>query len=97
MHRRSVHRGIAVLALVTILALAGAPPAAAADLSLLDRVANLWSAVTHGEAGLWDLVAGWFGGTEKAATTTEDDRGAGSDPNGVAVPAQVSVITDDSY
>ena len=86
MHRRTAHRGIAALALVTILALAGAPPAAAADLRFLDRVANLWSAVTQGESGLWDVVAGWFVGTEKAGSSSAaTDAEAGFDPNGMTM------------
>lgn len=85
MHRKTVHRGIAALALVTILTVAGAQPAAAADLGFLDRLANFWSAVTGEEpTNLWDTLTGWFGGTEKATSTdtTITDRGAGIDPNG---------------
>jgi hypothetical protein len=86
MHRKTVHRGIAALALVTVLALAGAQPAAAANLSFLDRVASLWTAVTEREpaTSLWDTLAGWFGSsTEKDYDSTPiTDRGTGIDPNG---------------
>jgi hypothetical protein len=88
MHRKTIHRGIAALALVTFL-LAGAQPAAAANLGFLDRLASLWTAVTEREpaAGLWDTVTGWFGSaTEKDADTTPvTDRGAGLDPLGTCV------------
>ena len=86
MHRKTVHRGIAALALVTVLAFAGAQPAAAANLGFLDRLASVWTAVTEREPAisLWDTVAGWFGSaTEKEADTTPvTDRGAGLDPLG---------------
>lgn len=86
MHRKTVHRGIAALALVTVFVLAGAQPAAAANLGFLDRLAGLWTAVTEREpaTSLWDTVAGWFGSaTEKEADTTPvTDRGAGLDPLG---------------
>jgi hypothetical protein len=91
MHRKTVHRGIAALALVTVLALGGAQPAAAANLSFLDRVASLWTAVTEREpaTSLWDTVAGWFStSTQKESDTTPiTDRGAGLDPNGTCLTA----------
>lgn len=91
MYRRSIHRGIAALALAATLALAGARPAAAVDLRFADRLSSLWSAVTSGgPAELWDALTGWLGGTEKTGSpdpTTDGHRG--SDPNGVALdPAQ---------
>jgi hypothetical protein len=89
MHRRTVHRGIAALALIAVLALPGAQPAAAADLNFLDRLASLWSAVTDREpaASLWDTLTGWFG-TEKATSLSDTpDRGAGIDPNGNSLTA----------
>lgn len=89
MHRRTAQRGIAALAFVLMLTLAGAQPAAAADQGFLDRLAGLWGAVTGTSApqapSLWDTVTGWFGVTEKTTTTTEPDpteRGWGIDPNG---------------
>src|SRR4051794_35170943 len=90
MFRKTVHRGIAALALVTVLALAGAQPAAAANLGFLDRLASLWTTVTEREpaVGLWDTLTGWFGD----ATTKKDsdatpitDRGSGIDPNGTCL------------
>jgi hypothetical protein len=68
MHRRTVHRWIAALALVAALGVLGARPAAAADLSNLrigEQLASLWSAVSAGPAALWEAVSGWFGATEK--------------------------------
>lgn len=90
MYRRTAQRGIAALAFVLILTLAGAQPAAAAtDQGFLDRLASLWGAVTGTSApqapSLWDTVTGWFGFTDKAATSdsgTTPDKGWGIDPNG---------------
>lgn len=83
MRRRNVHRGMAALAIVTSMALAGARPAAAESLGLLDRLAGLWSSVTAPAPGLWSTVTGWFTVDEKATTTTDTtDRGWGLDPNG---------------
>lgn len=85
MRLTSKHQRIAALALVTVLALAGAQPAAAAGPGFLDRVASFWSTVTGGEhVDLWDTISGWFGGgTESAANSSDTTkRGAGIDPNG---------------
>lgn len=92
MHRKTVHRWIAVLALVAILGVLGAQPAAAAELPhrrAMDRLASLWSAVTAGPSALWDSLAGWLGGsgTEKSAAVEDDlpvnQTGTwGADPNG---------------
>lgn len=82
MYRKTFSRGIAALALVTILAFAGAQPAAAVELGFANRLVNLWSAVAGGEPiTLWETVIGWLSGTEKA-TSPEEERGAGLDPNG---------------
>ena len=90
MHRKNVHRGIAALALMSVLALAGAQPAAAANLGFLDRLASLWTAVTEREpaVGLWDTLVGWFDGNEKSAPSTDPsvtDCGAGIDPLGASL------------
>jgi hypothetical protein len=86
MHRKNVHRGIAALALTSMLLLAGAQPAAAANLGFLDRLASLWTAVTEREpaVGLWDTLAGWLGSATKkdSDATPVTDRGAGLDPLG---------------
>lgn len=86
MHRKNVHRGIAALALTSVLLLAGAQPAAAANLGFLDRLASLWTAVTEREpaVGLWDTLVGWFGSSVKKESDypTITDRGSGIDPNG---------------
>jgi hypothetical protein len=81
MCRASVHRWIAALALVATLGVTGAQPAAAADLRVVDRLANLWSAVTARPAALWDTLSGWLGGTEKPSPQ-KSDIGWGIDPNG---------------
>lgn len=86
MRPTSKHQRIAItaLALVTVLVLAGAQPAAAAGPGFLGRVSSLWSAVAGGErASLWDTISGWFSGTERenvSPATTK--RGAGMNPNG---------------
>ncbi|HEX9940791.1 MAG TPA: hypothetical protein VGG03_02145 [Thermoanaerobaculia bacterium] len=85
MHRRTIHRRIAALALITVFALTAAQPAAAADLGFLDRIASFWSAVIGGEpTGLWGTLAGWLDGTEKTTSSNSatSDRGMGIDPNG---------------
>jgi hypothetical protein len=85
MKRRIVHRGVVALAIVTSLSLAGAQPAAAANLNLLDRLSHLWSMVTglpaftsHQESTRPAKLPG------KSTTTTPapGDRGWGIDPNG---------------
>jgi hypothetical protein len=85
MKRRIVHRGIVALAIVTSLSFAGARPAAAANLSVLDRLSHLWStfvglqtASAHPESARSQKVPG------KSSTTTPPppDRGWGIDPNG---------------
>ena len=90
MHRRTAHRGIAALALVSMLTLLGAQPASAADLGLLDRLASFWSAAAPGAPSLWDDFTGWLGfGTQtKANSALPAERGFGIDPNGlVSEPA----------
>ena len=88
MYRRTAQRGIAALAFVLMLTLAGAQPAAAADQGFLDRLASFWGAVTGTPApqapSLWDTVAGWFGFTDKSITLEPDpaEKGWGIDPNG---------------
>jgi hypothetical protein len=85
MKRRIVHRGVVALAIVTSLSFAGARPAAAANLNLLDRISHLWSLVAglpapvaHQESARNPKIPG------KSTTTTPapTDRGWGIDPNG---------------
>lgn len=88
MYRRTIHRGIAALSLVTFLAVAGAQPAMAApDAGFVGRLAGLWSAVVGGESEtLWHRLTGWAGGkpaSKKPQATTK--RGWGIDPNGNAI------------
>jgi hypothetical protein len=100
MHRRTVHRGIAALALVTALALVGARPAAAMELGFLDRLGSLWSAVTGGaREGLWEALTGWMGGDEKPASPGGAmKQGSGSDPNGLpVVTTTAQAAGDDSH
>lgn len=84
MYRKIAQRRIAALALVTILAFAGAQPAAAADLGLLDRLANFWSAVSGEEStGIWNTLVGWLGDATKALQESDArELGAGIDPTG---------------
>lgn len=79
MDRKTVHRGIAALTLAVALTFAGAQPAAAADLGLVDRaVQRLFS--------LWEGFGSWFSGDEKALAPQEtQDRGFGIDPMGAAI------------
>jgi hypothetical protein len=85
MHRRTVHRGFAALALATVLSIAGAhPAAAAANQGFLGRVAGLWSAVVGGESDSFlTRLTGWFDDAKSPRATTK--RGWGIDPNGNAI------------
>jgi hypothetical protein len=92
MYRRSVHRGvhrgIIALALVTVLTVAGAQPAAAANQGILGRVAGLWSTVVGGESNsFWSRLTGWFEGNETVPSPgAPTKRGSGIDPNGRTEP-----------
>jgi hypothetical protein len=92
MYRRTIHRGIAALSLVTFLAVAAQPAMAAPDAGFLGRLAGLWSSVVGGESDtLWHRLTGWEGNkpaAKKPQATTK--RGWGIDPNGNAI-----VIEDD--
>ncbi len=94
MYRRNVQRGIAALAFVLVLTLVGAQPAAAATShqGFLDRLASFWGAVTGTTSApqapsLWSTVTGWFGFTDKVATSDDPpaEKGWGIDPNGLYV------------
>ena len=94
MHRTSIHRWIAALALVAVLGVMGAQPAAASELSGLDRLAGLWSAITERPGALWDSLLGWFDGNDKPSLQKEDN-GMGIDPLGDPVAASSSSPTGD--
>jgi len=81
MERRTVYRGILALTIVTSLSAAGSRPAAAADLSLLDRFDRLWSFVTGTPA---HRVASrpQHRATEQAPAAPGTKLGWGIDPNG---------------
>jgi len=72
------------LALATSLSVAGAHPAAAANLGLLDRLAGLWSVVTGVPSPVSHAVAHRSHGTPAKTTPSSPppDRGWGIDPNG---------------
>lgn len=101
MHRRTVHRRIAALALVTALALMGARPAAALESGFLGRLGSLWSAVTGGASdGLWEALAGWWGGESRPASpsgTMKEETSPGFDPNGNPIVAVTTPPGDDSH
>lgn len=81
MSRTTASRGISALILVLGLTLAGASPAAAADLGSwgfsFDRLVS----------GFWAEVTGWLAGSADKASEPIDnlDRGFGLDPNGNTV------------
>ena len=83
MSRTHASRGIFALVFVLGLTLAGARPAAAADLGSwdfsFDRLVS----------SFWGELTGWLTGTDGA-----DKRGFGIDPNGVAVSAQPNPPVD---
>lgn len=93
MYRRTIHRGIAALSLVTFLAAAGAQPAMAApDAGLLGRLAGLWSSVVGGEPDtLWHRLTGWAGKPAGKTPQAAAKKGWGIDPNGNAI------IIDDEH
>ena len=79
MERKTVHRGVMALAIVTSLSAAGSRPAAAMDLGFLDRLNHLWSFVTgdaHQVASRAHRAAG------KAPKVPGAKTGWGIDPNG---------------
>jgi hypothetical protein len=79
MERKTVHRGIVALAIVTSLSAAGSRPAAAMDLGFLDRLNHLWSFATgdaHRAASQAHRAA------EKAPKVPGAKLGWGIDPNG---------------
>src|SRR5215210_5568597 len=89
MHRRTVHRGIAALALVASLTAAGArPAAAAANHGFMGRLAGVWSAAAGESSSFLDRLARWFDGGEaaKAPTArTPTKLSWGIDPNGNSI------------
>lgn len=99
MYRRTAHRGIAALALVLLLAVVGAQPAAAADRSSPGRFAGVWATILDtipGAHAALDMLTGWF---HTAESTSDDsaktDQGWGIDPNGnsliTGLPTQKSI------
>jgi len=80
MERRTVHRGILALAIVTSLSAAGSHPAAAVDLGLLDRFDRLFSFVTGIPAHRVANRA--HRATEKVPAVPGAKTGWGIDPNG---------------
>jgi hypothetical protein len=88
--RNSVRRGILALAVVTSLAVAGAQPAAARELSLMEHLQRLWSTVAGSGTGAWSQLTGWLGGNPPAKATStptsnSTEKGWGMDPNGNTV------------
>jgi hypothetical protein len=92
MYRRTAHRGVAALALVLMLVLVGAQPAAAADRTVLDRFASFWGAVIYtvpGAHAALNTLTGWFNKIMTDPMTGPQptvDRGFGIDPNGNEPP-----------
>jgi hypothetical protein len=86
MQHRRIHRGVVALAIVTSLSVAGARPAAAANLGLLDRLTSLWSFVTGAPSPVPHAVVrpsnGSFTKSTSSPSTPTPDRGWGIDPNG---------------
>ncbi len=85
MDRRTIHRGVAALAIVTCMTLALAQPAAAAPRAgSLSRLSSLWSVVTGGETdSLWNRLTVWLEGKPAGKSPRATvKRGWGIDPNG---------------
>lgn len=87
MERRTVHRGILALAIVTSLSAAGSRPAAAMDLGFLDRLDRLWSFVTGNPSQAPHPAASQSHRVPQKGTPPPPpqptDRGFGIDPNGL--------------
>jgi hypothetical protein len=79
MERKTVHRGIVALAIVTSLSAAGSRPAAAMDLGFLDRLTHLWSFAT-GDAH--QATSRVHRASEQAPKVPGTKTGWGIDPNG---------------
>lgn len=88
MHHRTVHRGIAALMLTAVLALAGATPAAAAELDFFARslrwLSSLWGAGQEQESTARSgSGSGWLDGILSSLWEADStDKGMGLDPNG---------------
>lgn len=85
MDRRTIHRGVAALAIVTCMSLALAQPAAAAPRAgAMGRITDLWSAVAGGDNdSLWNRLTVWLAGKPAGKTPRATvKRGWGLDPNG---------------
>jgi mannitol-1-phosphate/altronate dehydrogenase len=89
--RRTIHRGVVALAIVTSLSVAGARPAAAMDLGLVHQISHLWSFLTGVPSPAAHRTTG-KPATRKATSTTTD-RGWGIDPNGNSVTIDPSTVT----
>jgi hypothetical protein len=91
MYRTTAQRGIAALAFVLLLALAGAQPAAAAadrkPAEPAGRVASFWTIVLNAVPGAHaalDVLTGWFQGAKISSVEPPavTNQGWGIDPNG---------------
>ena len=91
MSKRIVRRGITVLALTSALALAGAHPAAAQDLGLVERGLRWLSS-------LWDLPVAQQPapghGAQMRTATTGASTGSTTDPNQKTVPGDKGLGVD---
>lgn len=99
MHRKTGYRWVAALALVAVLEVMGARPAAAADLGVMERLGSLWSAVAERPAALWNALLGWFGDSEKPSPQKREDdqeNGWGIDPIGGPSGSSSSAAEDGS-
>jgi hypothetical protein len=92
MERRTVHRGILALAIVTSLSAAGSRPAAAMDLGFLDRLDQLWSFAT-GDAH--QVASQAHRASEKAPKVPGTKTGWGIDPNGEHIVVNPEVPSRD--
>ena len=91
MYRRNIQRGVAALAFVLVMSVAGAEPAAAAQRpGWLDGLA--WSAVNIPGVQAFTTLLDRFSGRAKLAVRNgqgQEKTGLGSDPNGLVVTIQV--------
>jgi len=84
--RRTVHRGVVALAIVTSLSVAGARPAAAMDLGLRHQISNLWSFFFGAPSPAPHRTTTGKPDTRKTdSSSPSPDRGWGIDPNGINV------------
>jgi hypothetical protein len=90
--RKTVHRGIVALAIVTSLSVAGTRPAAAMDLGLMHQLSNLWSLVTGVPSHAPRQTSTKPTTRKTSSQPPAPDRGWGIDPNGNSIVTDPGIV-----